>query len=319
MSLQPLEEICVGSRESPLALAQAHYVMGLIRQAYPDVTLTLKTFKTQGDKFLDAPLSQIGDKGLFVKELEEALLSKEIHLAVHSLKDMLSILPHGLAMHSISHREDPRDALINLKGQSFSGLPAGSVVGTASLRRVAQLSKLRPDLRYETVRGNLQTRFQKLKDGQYDALILAAAGISRMGWLTDDEHKIAVTQFFETSEMLPAVGQGILSVEFHEENESLQAILKSLLDQDTEIAMRAERAFLAQLEGGCRLPVAAFSKRISNTQFQVQGAVYALDGKTTVEDSAHFASDMESAALIGKQLAERLLANGASDVLANCV
>lgn len=310
----PLGSICLGSRESPLALAQTKFVMGLIQQAYPEIELSLKTFKTKGDKFLEAPLSTIGDKGLFVKELEDALLQSEIDLAVHSLKDMLSILPEGLALQSIAPREDARDVLLNLEGKQLSDLPPGAVVGTASLRRVGQLKKLRPDLLYQNVRGNIQTRFGKLEDKQYDALVLAAAGIRRMGWLNEAPFKHALTQYLDPfSEMLPAVGQGILAVEYRQDNQALSALLSSLSDSHTECCMQAERAFLKELEGGCRLPVAAYAYPTPDSNYHFKGGVYSEDGVRQIEKSLAFTKS--EAEKTGIQLAQMLLADGARDLL----
>ncbi len=302
-----LSEITIGSRESPLALAQTHYVRDQLHLRYPELTIHIQTFKTKGDLFLDAALSAVGDKGLFVKELEDALLKGSIDLAVHSLKDMLSLLPEGLAMSSMGPRENPADAWIQTNNLSFWALPAGSVVGTASLRRVAQIKRLRPDLQTEVVRGNLQTRLRKLDAGEYDALILAAAGLHRMG-LSD-----RITSIFGTTDFIPAVGQGILALEFRGQDQTLKAALADLIESDVETAMHAERSFLKTLEGGCQVPMGAYAYRQDSDTFTMTGIVLSPDGQQALSSSRAFKPT--EAVITGEHLARDLIAQGADRLL----
>lgn len=320
MSAMPAEAtkatLRVGSRESPLALVQTHWVMAQLEQQFPELTMRLETFKTQGDRFLEAPLSEIGDKGLFVKELEEALLANQIDLAVHSLKDMLSVLPAGLSMQSVGKRADARDVLLTVDGTGFNQLPAGAVVGTASLRRVAQLKRLRSDLDYQTVRGNLQTRLAKLEAGEYQALILAAAGVERMGW------QPKITGYFDPlTETIPAVGQGILAVEYRADDASTKQCLDVLMHPPTQTAMVAERAFLRQIEGGCRLPIGGYAQPISKNTYHLHGIVLSLDGTKVIAGQTSFTTsetgetNNQSAEAAGVFLAEHLLGQGAKALL----
>jgi hydroxymethylbilane synthase len=309
-----LQQLNAGSRESPLALCQTEMVIAALKQRWGDLEIDLKTFKTKGDLFLDAKLSEIGDKGLFVKELEDALLKNEIDFAIHSLKDMLSVLPEGLTTQSVLEREDPRDALLSLSGTSFGDLPPGAVIGTASMRRVAQLKKWRPDLRYEVIRGNLQTRYRKLVDKQFDAIILAAAGVHRMA-TTNPEWANVITQYFDPqTELIPAAGQGILAVEFRANDTKARTALSMVCDPRTEAAMMAERAFLKTLEGGCQVPMGAYAAFNKTSQlFNMQGIVLSESGEQSVQATVSF--NLSEASEAGKTLAEQLLADGAKAIL----
>ena len=297
----------LGSRDSALALAQTHMVADTLKQRWPDLQLEIRTFKTQGDLILDKALSKAGDKGLFVKELEVALLAGEIDLAVHSMKDMPGELPPELALLSFSHREDPRDVMLGKTGQRFMDLPPGAIIGTSSLRREAQLRRLRSDLNFEVIRGNLLTRYRKLQDGPYDAIILAAAGVNRLGW----EERI--TQAFDPwEETIPAVAQGILVVEYRESDERVLALIEPLCIKDVEIAREAERAVLTALAGGCQLPLGAYC-RITEDACEIKGVVLSVDGREAIY--AHMPVDFDQPAESGRALAALLLDQGAREIL----
>jgi hydroxymethylbilane synthase len=303
------ELLRIGSRESPLALAQAHYIADALQQAWPELKLEIRTFKTKGDLILDTALSKAGDKGLFVKELEAALLADEIDLAVHSMKDMPGAIPAGLTLVSAGEREDPRDVLLSRDGRTFLELPSGAVIGTSSLRREAQLRRLRPDLTYRVVRGNLQTRWRKLEEGNYDALVLAAAGVNRLGWME------RVTQAFDAwTETIPAVAQGILGIEFRENDARVMERLKPLQLQVVEVARLAERAVLAALNGGCQVPLGAYCRETANG-FEMRGIVLSLDGSRCVTAEVDVSPEQPVAA--GEALAAQLLSKGARDILAS--
>jgi hydroxymethylbilane synthase len=300
--------IRLGSRESPLALAQTEMVKQALLVHWSHLQLEVRTFKTQGDIILDTALSKAGDKGLFVKELELALLQGEIDLAVHSMKDMPGELPEGLTLVSVLDREDPRDVLLSREGISFAELPAGAIVGTSSLRREAQLRRLRPDLRYEVIRGNLQTRYRKLQEGPYQAIVLAAAGVHRLGW--EDR----ITHAFDPwEETVPAVAQGILGVEFRRDDDRVPACLGSLQIHAVEIARKAERAVLDSLAGGCQLPLGAYCREVSDG-FEMRGVVLSPDGQQMV--TADITVDPNDPAGSGNALATELLDMGADDILA---
>ncbi|HEY9687113.1 MAG TPA: hydroxymethylbilane synthase [Coleofasciculaceae cyanobacterium] len=300
--------IRLGSRESPLALAQTEMVKHALLAHWPHLKLEVRTFKTQGDIILDTALSKAGDKGLFVKELELALLQDEIDLAVHSMKDMPGELPEGLMLVSVLEREDPRDVLLSREGLSFAELPAGAIVGTSSLRREAQLRRLRSGLRYEVIRGNLQTRFRKLQEGPYQAIVLAAAGVHRLGW----EERI--TQAFDPwNETVPAVAQGILGVEFRRDDNRVAACLRPLQIHAVEIARKAERALLDTLAGGCQLPMGAYCREVF-TGFEMRAVVLSPDGQQMV--TADITVDPNDPAGSGTALATELLDMGADDILA---
>lgn len=297
----------LGSRESPLALAQTEMVRAALARTWPQLQLEIRTFKTQGDLILDKALSKAGDKGLFVKELEAALLNREIDLAIHSMKDMPGDLPLGLSLVSVLEREDPRDVLISINGQPFMNLLPGAVIGTSSLRREAQLRRLRPDLRYEVIRGNLQTRYRKLEEGQYDAIILAAAGVHRLGW------QERITQAFDPwEETIPAVAQGILGVEFRSDDNRIAAYLSPLQKRPVEIARQAERAVLQGLAGGCQLPLGAYCREVFDG-FEMRGTVLSPDGQSVVQ--ATIAVDAGQPTVSGAALATELLDKGGRGIL----
>jgi hydroxymethylbilane synthase len=268
--------------------------------------ITLRRIQTSGDKILDVPLAKIGGKGLFVKEIEEALLSGEIDLAVHSMKDVPTALPEGLGLLCVPMREDPRDALISRDGRQFKDLPHGARVGTSSLRRQAQLLQARPDLSISMLRGNLDTRLKKLRDGLFDAIILAAAGLRRLGW----GHEI--TEYLAPDISLPAIGQGALGIEGRQNDLFVRSLLSGLEHPGTRTAVLAERALLHRLQGGCQVPIAAHAT-LSGSTVTLEGLVASVDGKEVIRDRVHGTTDDPES--LGVQLAERLLSRGGDRIL----
>ena len=298
--------LVLGTRGSKLALRQSEWFQSRIHDVAPEIRVTLRKIQTSGDKIVDVPLAKIGGKGLFVKEIEEALLAGEIDLAVHSMKDLPAQLPDGLEILCVPPREDARDALISREGRSFKDLPQGARIGTASLRRQAQLLNARPDLRVEMLRGNLDTRLRKLKTGQFDAIVLAAAGLRRLAWAQE------ITEYLDPAISLPAIGQGALGIEGRSHDQFLRSILNRLNDQATHTTVMAERAFLHRLEGGCQVPIAAYATLFGG-QLLLDGLVATVDGKTIIRDSVEGKS--QEAHALGVQLAERLLARGGDKIL----
>jgi hydroxymethylbilane synthase len=297
----------VGTRGSALALWQAEHVIERLRAMVPALDVQAEIIRTHGDRVRDRALSQVGGKGLFVKELEAALLSGEIDLAVHSLKDMPTELPGGLALAAILERGDPRDALVMRDGPGgLAALPAGARVGTSSLRRRTQLLAVRPDLRVLDLRGNVDTRLHKLSDGDYEAIVLAAAGLLRLG------RAAAVAEYLPLDVMLPAVGQGALCVETRANDDATQGLVAALDHPPTRQAVRAERAFLQRLEGGCQVPIAAHAE-VGDGQLCLRGLVASLDGMRLVRDEVRGPS--AKAGQLGITLAERLWAAGAGQIL----
>lgn len=289
--------IRVGSRESKLAVVQTELVVNEVKKKHPELEFEVTYIKTKGDVLLDSPLDKIGGKGLFVKELEQALISGVIDLAVHSLKDMPAEIPQELGIKAVSKREDPRDVLVTREGQKLYELKNGAVVGTSSVRREVQLSAARPDFKFKNLRGNILTRIKKLLDGEYDAIVLAAAGLKRLG-LED-----RCVEFFEPDVVLPAVGQGILAIEGRR-NDKLEFLLDSVHDQDSFMAAQAERAFLIRLNGGCSVPMAA--------QAVIEGQHMKIYGMLAAEDKSRmFKADTcgckYDAEKLGLQLAELIL------------
>jgi hydroxymethylbilane synthase len=302
-----MRKIIIGSRSSKLALVQSEWVMAELQKAYPQYQFELIKVKTLGDKILDVPLAKIGDKGLFTKELENALLANEIDIAVHSLKDVPTKLPEGLWISAISEREDCRDAFVSNKYNNLKELPQGAVVGTSSLRRIAQIKAFRPDLTIKDLRGNLQTRLGRLEEGEFDAIILASAGLKRLGLA--DCIKSAIN--FETS--LTAVGQGALGVETRLKDLEVNAMVHQVIHHEkTAIETQAERAFLRELEGGCQVPIGALGL-LNGDKLTLTGLVASLDGKTIYKDSITMGKgDSEE---LGTNLAKKLRAAGAGAIL----
>lgn len=299
-------KIIIGSRGSQLALVQSEWVLGELQKRFSDYQFELIKIKTQGDKILDVPLAKIGDKGLFTKELESALLSKEIDLAVHSMKDVPTRLPEGLILSTTTERENPQDAFVSNKFNSIEELPQGAVVGTSSLRRIAQIKAKRPDLVIKDLRGNLNTRMARLDDGEFDAIILAAAGLTRLGW------KDRIRSVIPTSFSLPAVGQGALAIEVRQEDEELRQMLTILHHVETHGAVLAERALLRELEGGCQVPIGALG-RVDGSLLKLEGLVADLEGKEIFRDQLE--GPVEEAESLGLQMAHRLKRMGADRVL----
>ena len=306
-----MREIIIGSRGSKLALWQSEWVKARLEVLDPGVKVRIEIFKTTGDVRLDVPLSVIGGQGAFTKELEVALLDRRVDVAVHSLKDLPTVTPGGLSITATPEREDPRDALVLRAGpatqaNSVKSLPEGAVVGTSSLRRIAQLKHLRPDVRIKDLRGNVDTRLRKLDEGEYDALILASAGLRRLGF--GGRISAAIAQ----DEMLSAVGQGSLGVETRSDDGETNALVARLDDPRTRAAVTAERALLRSLGGGCQVPIAAHAK-VADGRLSLDGLVATLDGTQVLRESLD--GDAADAARVGEELAAMLLERGAGELL----
>lgn len=296
----------IATRKSALALWQAEYVKARLEQLHPGLQVSLVPMVSRGDKLLDSPLAKIGGKGLFVKELEAALMANEADLAVHSMKDVPMSFPHGLGLYVICEREDPRDAFVSNRHESLSSLPSGSVVGTSSLRRQAQLMARRPDLQVRFLRGNVNTRLAKLDAGEYDAIILAAAGLMRLGF----HDRIAYAMSPEES--LPAGGQGAVGIECRTEDTELHALLAPLNDADSGVRVRAERALNHRLNGGCQVPIACYAV-LEDQQIWLRGMVGQPDGTRLITAEAR--GPLNDPEALGVQVAEDLLAQGAQEIL----
>jgi len=306
----PSRTIRIGSRKSQLALVQTHWVQGELAKKFPEISFEVMEMSTQGDKILDVALAKIGDKGLFTKELELGMINQEIDLAVHSLKDLPTNLPDGLMLGCVTERVNPADALVvNSKHQDkqLATLPEGAVIGTSSLRRLAQLRHYFPHLAFKDVRGNVNTRLAKLDAGEYDGIILAAAGLERLD-MSDRIHQIIPPEI-----SLHAVGQGALGIECREGDQEIIEIIQVLEDINTRDRCRAERAFLRELEGGCQVPIGV-NTSIEGENLTLVGMVASLDGQTLVKDEiTGKSSDCEA---IGRELAHKLRDQGAGEILA---
>jgi hydroxymethylbilane synthase len=302
-----MQDFIVGSRDSELALTQTHYVIAEIKKHFPKLNFKIEKIKTEGDKILDVALSKIGGKGLFVKEIENALLAGQIDLAVHSMKDVPTLLPAGLTIASVTGREDPRDCLIAGDGKTgLSGLREGAVIGTSSLRRSAQLLHFRPDLKIVPIRGNLNTRLRKLHELELDGIILAYAGVYRLGW--SDK----VTEIIDYSVCLPAVGQGALGIETRADDTQVNQVVSVLNDAAANACVTAERVLLRRLEGGCQVPIGAYG-RLEEGKLVLDGIVASLDGRTVIRDSV--TGNPADASVLGQRLAQMLLDRGAGEIL----
>ncbi|QGY27529.1 hydroxymethylbilane synthase [Pantoea cypripedii] len=297
----------IATRQSPLALWQAQYVQQRLMAAHPGLRVELVPMVTKGDVILDTPLAKVGGKGLFVKELELAMLENRADLAVHSMKDVPVDFPEGLGLVTICEREDPRDAFVSNHYDSIDALPQGAVVGTSSLRRQCQLSARRPDLVIRSLRGNVGTRLGKLDAGEYDAIILAAAGLKRLGL----EERIRLALPAELS--LPAVGQGAVGIECRLDDAELITLLQALNDGDTAVCVRAERAMNTRLEGGCQVPIGSFAVLEEGDQLWLRGLVGSPDGSQMITGERR--GPRTQAEQMGISLAEELLENGARDIL----
>ena len=297
----------IGTRQSLLALWQSNHIAACLRKKYPECEVVLKKIVTKGDRILDVPLAQIGGKGLFTKEIEEDLLSGEVDLAVHSLKDMPTVLPEGLCLTAITERANVGDAFVSNKYDSFAELPLGAVVGTSSLRRKAQLLAARPDLTIRDLRGNVDTRLRKLDEGLYDAVILAAAGLERLG------HGDRIKDVIPSGVCLPAVGQGALAIECRTDDAEVRQMLDFLNDMPTVHATNAERAFLGLLEGGCQVPIGVHAD-VEGDKIKIEAIIAALDGSTVLRDTIE--GTATDAVALGQELGKKMLANGGQEILA---
>lgn len=297
----------IATRQSPLALWQAEFVKAELLKYHPALAVTLVGFTTRGDKILDSSLSKIGGKGLFVKELEQALLAGEADIAVHSMKDVPMEFPEGLGLSTICEREDPRDALVSNRYKHLSLLPVGAIVGTSSLRRQCQIKHQRPDLQIRDLRGNVQTRLKKLDEGEFDAIILAAAGLKRLGL----QHRI--TGYLADTVSLPAGGQGAVGIEARTNDQRVGDLLKPLGHPDTWLCVTAERAMNRRLQGGCQVPIACYALR-EGSQLWLRGLVGSVNGEKILR--AERRADVEQAEALGIQVAEQLLQQGADRILA---
>lgn len=299
--------LIIGTRQSLLALWQSNYIAGRLREEYPGCEVTLKKIVTKGDRILDVPLAKIGDKGLFTKEIEQELLDGTIDLAVHSLKDMPTVLPQGLCLTAITKRANAGDAFVSNKYNSIEEMPEGSVLGTSSLRRRAQFLAKRPDLKIVDLRGNVDTRLKKLDEGQMDAIILAAAGLTRLG------HEDRIKQIIPQDYCLPAVGQGALAIECRSDNFQVRQMLDFLNDTPTKQATDAERSFLGLLEGGCQVPIGVHAE-VKDGHLNMTAVIASLDGSTLLRDTAE--GEATDAVAIGRALGQKMLDNGGKEILA---
>jgi len=316
-------KITIGTRGSKLALWQAEWVKSELQKLYPDLVIELNKIKTTGDKILDVPLAKIGGKGLFVKEIEEALLKHDADIAVHSMKDVPTEFPEHLHLSVICKREDPRDAFLSriqkskFKIPTLKALPQGAILGTSSLRRSCQLLSIRPDIKIKQLRGNLDTRVRKLDEGQFEAIIVAAAGIKRLRL-----HK-RITEILPVDISLPAIGQGAIGIECRIDDEFINSLIAPLNHPETSVCVKAERAFLKRLEGGCQVPIAAHAKiiqknknskfEIRNSKLLLEGLVGSISGDRIIK--GHIEGNTDEAESIGIQLAEDVLSRGAKEIL----
>lgn len=300
------QTIRIATRKSPLAMWQAEHVAAELKKAHPGIQVELLGMSTQGDVILDTPLAKIGGKGLFVKELEQGMLAGSADIAVHSMKDVPVELPEGLHLPVIMQREDPRDALVSNSYHTLADLPEGSCVGTSSLRRQCQLSAGRPDLRIAPLRGNVNTRLRKLDEGEFDAIILASAGLIRLGFAQ------RIASFIEPEQSLPAIGQGAVGIECRVDDARVNALLEPLLDVDTATCVRAERAMNHRLNGGCQVPIAGYAT-LQGGELYLRGLVGDPDGSLIIRAEARGAP--QEAEAMGLELANELLARGAGPIL----
>lgn len=301
-----MRKIIVGSRRSKLAMTQTNWVIDQLKKIGAPFTFELKEIVTKGDEILNVTLSKVGGKGLFVKEIEQAMLNKEIDIAVHSMKDMPAVLPDGLVIGTIPEREDPRDVLISKENRSLRDLPAGAIVGTSSLRRKAQILNIRPDLEIKWIRGNIDTRLKKLETEEYDAIILAAAGLSRMGWKAE-----VVSEYLEPSDCIPAVGQGALAIECRKDDEEILQWLAKLNCPKTNRAVQAERAFLNKIGGSCQVPVGGYAVINAEDDVVLNAFVASGNGKTIFKETVVG----KDAVTVGEEAGERLMERGAGKLI----
>ncbi len=303
MSTKPIR---IATRKSALALWQAEFVKAKLEEKHPGICVELVPMSTKGDRILDTPLAKIGGKGLFVKELENAMLEDRADIAVHSMKDVPVGFPEGLILHTICEREDPRDAFVSNQYKTLAELPQNSVVGTSSLRRQCQIRQMRPDLQIKDLRGNVNTRLAKLDNGEYDAIILAAAGLIRL------EMPQRIAEYIEPEVSLPANGQGAVGIECREDDEHVKGLLNALEHEQTRYRVVAERAMNRHLEGGCQVPIGAYAV-LDGEQIWLRGLVGSTDGKQILRDEV--SGNVANAEALGIELAKKLLAQGAKTIL----
>ena len=303
-----MKAIKIGTRGSPLAVWQAEWVRSRLLVLHPQYEAELVKIKTTGDKITDVPLARVGGKGLFVKEIETALLEGRIDLAVHSMKDMPAEIPPGLCIGAMPERENPLDVLISRNGYSFEDLPKGARLGSSSLRRGAQALHARPDVTVHPLRGNLGTRIRKLETEGLDAIIVAAAGVKRLGL------EARITEYLPEAIMLPAIGQGALAIEMREDDDSTRGLIAPLDHRETRLAVKCERAFLARLEGGCQVPIAAHAKIVGD-ELELTGLVAEVDGSVVLRETV--TGPVDQPEKLGVELANRLLKKGGREILEN--
>jgi len=299
-------KIIIGSRGSQLALWQANWVKSQLENLHSNADISIRVITTSGDKIKDVPLSKIGGKGLFVKEIEEALLAKEIDLAVHSMKDVPIEIPPELEISIITKRENPLDALISKNGKKLADLPQGATIGTSSLRRSSQLLNHRNDFKIHPLRGNVDTRLKKVEEGKYDAILLASAGLNRLGWSN------RITEEISHEIIIPAMGQGALGIETRLGDTKTYNFISSLNHEKTNYEVSAERALVGKLDGGCQVPIGAYAK-IEDNLITLKGLVASLDGK--IIHKSEIVGPIEDAINIGQDLGEELLKMGANEIL----
>lgn len=300
-----MRKIIIGSRKSELAITQTEWVIEQLKAAGAPFTFEIKRITTKGDKILNVTLSKVGGKGLFVKEIEQAMYNEEIDMAVHSMKDMPAAVAQGLTIGTIPEREDHRDALISKNHEKLMDLPKGAIVGTSSLRRSSQILAARPDLEIKWIRGNIGTRLRKLKEENFDAIILAAAGLSRMGWSQE-----IVTEYLDPSLSVPAIGQGALAIECRESDTELITWLEKIKDEETTNTVTAERTFLHRMEGGCSVPIAGYAKIVKG-EIVLSALVATPDGKTVLHEEVRGADPVQ----VGERAAELLKERGAKEII----
>jgi hydroxymethylbilane synthase len=300
------ELIRIATRGSMLALQQSGIIKAAMEKLWPEIRFELEIIRTTGDKITDVPLAKVGGKGLFVKEIEDALVDGSADMAVHSMKDVPAVLPAGLEIVAIPERDDPRDALIIRKGKTIGDLYHGALIGTSSLRRAAQIRAMRPDFAVRNLRGNLDTRLRKLDEGGFDAILLAAAGLKRMGW------QDRVTMYMDPVEFVPAIGQGALGIEARSEDHRMRRFLAPLNHPETAVAVRSERSLLKELEGGCQVPIGGYA-RIAGQIVELSGFVASLDGMQLFRAAG--AAPLQDAEALGKRVAVELLDLGAKKIL----
>ncbi len=305
-----MKKIRIGTRASRLALWQANHIADALRQAHPGVETELVTMTTKGDRVLDVPLYKVGGKALFVKEIEEGLAAGSFDLAVHSMKDVPGLIADAFEIACVPEREDPRDALISREGQGFDALPQGAVVGTSSPRRAAQLLHRRPDLQTKVLRGNVETRIRKMREGEYDAILLANAGLLRL------ELAEQITEVIEPEVLLPAVGQGALAIEIRAGDTATAELVQVLHDRDTGDRVAAERGFLATLEGGCQVPIAGYAV-LEGDDVVLEALIADPEGSPVIRGTER--GPRSEARDIGVRLANRLLSQGGREILDKCL